>query len=76
MGYGKYAPESFEVAAQDLANGCRTLDTITFGNNLRKMFTRNGLSVRVVREEPGGEVKELRRVWALGNIIGREEEWQ
>ena len=73
--FGKYAPESFEIAARDLANGCRTLDTVTFGYTLGDLVIRGGLSVRIVRERPDGEVKELRRVRAWGSIIGKEEEW-
>ena len=39
------------------------------------LWIKDGLSMNVVRERRGGEVKELRRVRASGNIIGREEEW-
>ena len=74
--YGKYAPESFEDAVRDLANGCQTLDTVTVGNAIDDFLIRHGLSMRVVRERQGGAVKELKRVRAWGGIIGREDEWQ
>ena len=72
---GNGIDESLGAVARDFANGCRTLDTITFGITLRYMLARDGLSLRVMREKPGEEVKELRKVWAMGNVIGREEEW-
>jgi hypothetical protein len=71
--YGQYAPESFEVAAWDLANGCLTLDTVTMGETIGQLLIPDGLSMRIVRERPRAEVKELRRVCAWGNMIGREE---
>jgi hypothetical protein len=60
---------------RDLANGCRTLDTVTMSKEIGNLLIKDGLSVRVVRERLGGEVKQLRSVRAWGNIIGREEEW-
>jgi hypothetical protein len=45
------------------------------GNAIGDFLIQDGLSMRIVRERPGGEVKELRRVRAWGNMIGREEEW-
>ena len=73
--YGKYAPESFNEAARDLANGCRTLTVVTMGNITGKLVIRDGLSARIIRECEGGLVKEVKRIRAWGNVIGREEEW-
>lgn len=73
--YGKYAPESFDVAARDLANGCRTLTVVTVGKYAGKLVIQDGLSARIVRECEGGLVNEVKRIRAWGNIIGREEEW-
>ena len=73
--YGKYAPESFDEAARDLANGCRTLTVVTVGKFAGKLVIQNGLSAKIVRECEGGLVKEVKRIRAWGNIIGREEEW-
>ena len=73
--YGKYAPESFDEAAQDLANGCRTLAVITVGGRVGRLLRDCGLSARIIRECEGGMVKEVKRIQAWGNIIGREEEW-
>ena len=73
--YGKYAPESFNEAARDLANGCRTLAVVTMGKFSGTLRIRDGLSARIIRECEGGLVKEVKRIRAWGNIIGREEEW-
>ena len=73
--YGKYAPESFNEAARDLANGCRTLNVVTISNIAGGFVLRDGLSARIVRECEGGLVKGVKRILAWGNIIGREEEW-
>jgi hypothetical protein len=73
--YGKYAPETFDEAARDLANGCRTLNVVTMGNILGELSIKDGLSRKVVRECDGGTVKELKKTRALGSIIGREDEW-
>ena len=73
--YGKYAPETFDEAARDLANGCRTLNVVTMGNAFGELLIKNGLSRRVVRECDGGTVKQLKKTRALGSIIGREDEW-
>ena len=72
-----YAPESFEDAVRGLADGCRTLDVITMGNMIGDLVIKisDGLSAKVVRESEGGAVKEVKRIRAWGNIIGREEEW-
>jgi hypothetical protein len=72
---GKYDPESFNEAARDLANGCRTLTVVTMGNMTGDLLIKRGLSARIVRECEGGSVKEVKRIRAWGNIIGREEEW-
>ena len=73
--YGKYAPETFDEAARDLANGCRTLNVVTMGNALGELLIKNGLSRKVVRECDGGTVKQLKKTRALGSVIGREDEW-
>ena len=73
--YGKYAPETFDEAARDLANGCRTLNVVTMGNVLGELSIKYGLSREVVRECDGGTVKQLKKIRALGSIIGREDEW-
>jgi len=73
--YGKYAPETFDEAARDLANNCRTLSVVTMGNALGELLIKNGLSRKVVRECDGGTVKLLKKIRALGSIIGREDEW-
>ncbi|KIM36822.1 hypothetical protein M413DRAFT_448946 [Hebeloma cylindrosporum] len=73
--YGKYAPEIFDEAARDLANGCRTLDAVTMGTLFGWLSLRDGLSRKIVRECDGGMVKEVTKTRALGNIIGREDEW-
>jgi hypothetical protein len=73
--YGLYAPESFDDAAQDLANGCRTLVVVTMGGRVGSFLIPHGLSARIIRECEGGLVKEVKRIRAWGNIIGREEEW-
>jgi hypothetical protein len=70
-----YHPESFSEAARDLANGCRTLTVVTMGNMAGDLLIICGLSARIVRECEGGSVKEVKRIRAWGNIIGREEEW-
>jgi hypothetical protein len=74
---GAYAPESFNEAARDLANGCRTLTVITMSDTsvLGKHAIGGGLSARIVRDCEGGLVKEIKRIRAWGSIIGREEEW-
>lgn len=72
---GKYAPETFDEAARDLANGCRTLDVVTMGNIFGELSIKDGLSRKVVRECNRGTIKELKKTKALGNIIGREDEW-
>lgn len=69
--YGKYAPETFDEAARDLANGCRTLNVVTMGNILGELLIQDGLSRKVVRECDGGRVKQLKQIRALGSIIGR-----
>jgi hypothetical protein len=71
----KYAPKSFNEAARDLANGCRTLTVVTMGNIVGDLLIHDGISARIVRECEGGSVKEVKRIRAWGNIIGREEEW-
>ena len=73
--YGKYAPETFDEVARDLANGCRTLNVVTMGNILGELSIKDGLSRKVVRECDGGTVRQLKKTRALGNIIGREDEW-
>lgn len=73
--YGKYAPETFDEAARDFANGCRTLNVITMGTIFGELSIKDGLSRKVVRECDGGTVKQLKKIKALGNIIGREDEW-
>ncbi|KAF8963429.1 hypothetical protein BDZ97DRAFT_1919861 [Flammula alnicola] len=73
--YGKYAPETFDEAARDLADGCRTLDIVTMGNIFGELLIKGGLSAKIIRECDGGAVKELKRIRAWGNIIGKEEEW-
>ncbi|KIM36825.1 hypothetical protein M413DRAFT_31439 [Hebeloma cylindrosporum] len=73
--YGKYASESFDEAARDLANGCCTLDVVTMGNIFAKFSIMDGLSRKIVRKCDGGEVKQLIKTRALGNIISREDEW-
>jgi len=39
------------------------------------LLIKYGLSARIIRECEGGVVKEVKRIRAWGNIIGREEEW-
>ena len=73
--YGKYAPRSFNQAARDLADGCRTLEVVTMGNIIGGLLIQHGLSGRIIRESEGGAVKGVKRIRAWGNIIGREEEW-
>ena len=73
--FGKYAPESFDEAARDLANGCRTLAVVTMGRKLGDLFIYIGPSARIIRECEGGLVKEVKRIQAWGNIIGKEWEW-
>lgn len=73
--YGKYAPATFDEAALDLANGCRTLEVITMGNAFGELSIKDGLSRKVVRESDEGVVMELRKTRAYGNIIGGEDEW-
>jgi hypothetical protein len=73
--YGKYAPENFNRAARDLANGCRTLTVVTMNDVAGKFTIVDGLSARIVRVCEGGSVKEVKRIRAWGNLIGREEEW-
>jgi len=69
--YGTYAPESFSEAARDLADGCRTLDVVTMSNMVGDLLIKHGLSARIVRESEGGAVKDVKRIRAWGNIIGR-----
>jgi len=71
----KYAPKSFNKAARDLADRCRTLDVVTVGGMIGGLLIKHGLSRRIVRESERGAVKEVKRIRAWGNIIGREEEW-
>jgi hypothetical protein len=71
----KYTPESFDEAARDLGNGCRTLTVVTMGNLAGALPIRNGLSARIIREFEGGLVKEVEWIQPWGNIIGREDEW-
>jgi hypothetical protein len=71
----KYTPESFNEAARDLGNGCRTLTVVTMGNMAGGLPIKDGLSARINRECEGGLVKEVKRIQAWGNIIGREDEW-
>jgi hypothetical protein len=75
--YEQYAPESFEEAVHDLADGCRTLNIVTMSDNFGKLLIRDGLSAKIVREcdVNGGAVKALKRILPRGNIIGKEEEW-
>ncbi|KAF8904061.1 hypothetical protein CPB84DRAFT_1773292 [Gymnopilus junonius] len=76
----QYAPRSFEECATDLANGCRTLDTITMcahdvGDLLIKFHDDKSVSARVEREFAGGPVRKVRKARAWGRTVGREEEW-
>ena len=74
--YGKYAPETFDEAARDLANGCRTLNVVTIGISVfGQVSIKDELSRKIVRECDGGTVKQLKKIRALGSIIGREDEW-
>ncbi|KAF8954053.1 hypothetical protein BDZ97DRAFT_1928947 [Flammula alnicola] len=73
--YGKYAPETFDEAARDLADGCRTLAIVTMGNIFGELLIKGGPSAKIIREYDGGAVKEVKRIRAWGNIIGKEEEW-
>lgn len=73
--HGKYAPETFEEAVRDLADGCRTLDVVTMSDSFGELLIGHGLSAKIVRECDGGAVKELRRNRPWGNIVGKEEEW-
>ncbi|KAG6835358.1 hypothetical protein H0H93_002193 [Arthromyces matolae] len=73
--FGRYGPSSSDQAMHDLADGCRTLETITFGNMIGDLLIKDGVSARIVRDTEGGSVKEVRKIRAWGNIIGREEEW-
>ena len=75
ISYGEYTPKSFTEFARDLANGCRTLTVVTIGDFSGNLLIEDGLSARIVRECEGGLVREVRRIRAWGNIIGREEEW-
>ena len=75
ISYGEYTPKSFTEFARDLANGCRTLTVVTIGDFSGNLLIEDGLSARIVRECEGGIVKEVRRIRAWGNIIGKEEEW-
>ena len=45
------------------------------GNMIGDLLIKYGLSARIIRECEGGVVKEVKRIRAWGNIIGREEEW-
>jgi hypothetical protein len=71
----KYTPKSFNEAAHDLADGCRTLNIVTMSDSFGELSINEGLSAKIVRECDGGAVKELRRIQPRGNIIGKEEEW-
>ena len=73
--YGKYAPENFNRAARDLANGCRTLNVVTMSNVAGRFSIVQGMSVKIVRVCEGGSVKEMKKIRPWGNIIGKEEEW-
>ena len=42
--YGKYAPETFDEAARDLANGYRTLNVVTMGNVFGVLSIKYGMS--------------------------------
>jgi len=72
--HGKYAPETFDEAARDLANGCRTLDIVTMGNVLGELLIKDGLSARIIRKCDGGAVEQVKRIRAWGRIVGKEEE--
>ncbi|KAG6816864.1 hypothetical protein H0H93_007678 [Arthromyces matolae] len=73
QGYA-YAPLSFDQAVYDLASGCSTLERVTFGYTFGTLLTMGGVSGRVIRGEDG-EVKEVQRVAAWANGIGKEEDW-
>ncbi|KAG6826005.1 hypothetical protein H0H92_001470 [Tricholoma furcatifolium] len=71
--FKKYRPPSFDEAVRDLANGCPTLETVTFSNMIPAASMMRGLSARIFREPVGGLMKEARRIRAWGNIMGMEE---
>ncbi|KAG6836452.1 hypothetical protein H0H93_007884 [Arthromyces matolae] len=67
-----YAPLSFDQAACDLARGCPTLETVTFGDMIGDLRIEPGVSGRILRD--GTDVK-VRRIKAWGRSIGIEEDW-
>ncbi|KAG6855981.1 hypothetical protein H0H87_008694 [Tephrocybe sp. NHM501043] len=71
-----YRPKSFHQAVFDLANGCRTLETVNFCSSIGDLLMRGGVSGVIIRETEGGFVKEVKRINASwGNMVGREEDW-
>lgn len=66
---------TFDETARDFENGCRTVEVVTMGNTLNELSVSNGLRREIVRECDKGVVTQLRKTKALGNIIGREDQW-
>ena len=70
-----YAPESFEQAARDLAQGCSSLQMIRMQAFLIYRDNATDLACQVIRDGDTGNVTDIdmqRNGWMT---IGREEEW-
>jgi hypothetical protein len=72
---GSYAPQSLEEAMNDLGNGCRTLERIRISHIPSALFELHEEGVKIIREEGGGRVIDLKMKKGWGRLIGREDEW-
>jgi hypothetical protein len=70
-----YAPALLKEVMIYLGNGCRTLEQICINHCIPGAPFESYDETRLVREEVGGNVVDLRVKKGCGRLIGREEEW-
>lgn len=68
-----YSPDNFERAVLDLANGCRTLETISLCSRLTEWLAGDR-TARIIRNEDG-TVDTMVMSKQRGRVIGREYDW-
>jgi len=67
--------QSFEEAACDLGNGCRTLEQIRVSTGVGLFFHEMDVTATLIRDGSAGLVKDLRVRKGWGRLIGQEDEW-
>lgn len=68
-----YKPQSAEEAMYDIANGCHQLERICSSSHIGHLFHGRDRAATIIRDGPGGPVKDLRISKGWGRLIGRED---